>query len=195
MKLLQLLITLVVILITCLSLQADTVILNEKGRALLMQLKSLSSLDRKPDEDDLLKIKSGLDSEYDEVRIEAVKCVLFHRLADLWKGTRPDMKRGTSNQLAFIAYGLFGTARDMSLPLIELLPPFVMNEARKYRQANHVAQRGGDVPLGSVLVDLIVTDTVRYSASRSNFSYAHILKELELTSVQTQLIRSVKKDF
>ena len=175
--------------------RADTIAINEKNLKLLNELRRIVAREHKLSEDDTTNIIAGLRADLDEVRVEAVKCVLIHRLSNLWNETRPDMKRGTSNKLAFIAYGLFGTARDINLPLIELLPSFVMAEAKKYRKEEHAFQRGGDIPLGLVLIDLIVKDTVSYSVRRNNLSHINSLKEFELSPDQTQFIRSVKKDF
>ena len=191
---LHLIISLMVMLINCVCLSADIVSLDEESKLLFNHLNSISAPEFGLKDEDIEKIKEGLVSGYDQLRIQATVCVLLHRMEKVWKEVEPDMKRGTSNELAFVAYGLFGTARDLQLPLIEILPYYILDEAKAYRSADYQGLRG-DVPLRSILVDLIVRDTINYSVKKKNFYYIKSLKPFELTSEQTQLILSVDKNF
>lgn len=162
-------------------LDKTSILLQEKLVALHLK-KSLS-------EKDILLLRKGLQHSADLIRIEAIKCVLLHRSEELWKSTEHKFRRGTSNDLAFLTFGVFETSRDLKLPLLQTLPHFIIEEAKRYKIVEHQRVRGGNFPIGAVLTDLLVKDVLRYYLRTNDKHFLQMLNDFELTETQRKSIK------
>jgi len=164
---------------------ADQLVIYGANRDVLLRLEGMQTNSVLSDTDKPL-IASGLMSDYDEIRVAAIKVIMIHRLKDLWVTYRKELDPvvGTSKKLSPIVDAVFNSPQQNEKTLIDLLPEQSVNLLPLESTPRKLRAKNGDVPLEDVLLDVSVKDVSMINNSAYRETTKSKLKEFQLSAAQ-----------
>ena len=164
---------------------ADQLIIFGKNRDLLLQLEGMQTNSVVSDTDQSL-IVDGLMSDYDEIRVAAIKVIMIHRLKELWITYRKELDPvvGTSRKLVPIVDAVFNSSQQTEKTLMDLLPEQSVNLLPLESTPRKPRAKNGDVPLEDVLLDVLVKDVSQIKSSAYRETTKNSLKRFQLSFEQ-----------
>lgn len=161
---------------------ADQIIIYGENRDVLLQLEGMQTNSVVSGIDKPL-IADGLMSDYDDIRVAAIKVIMIHRLKDLWITHRKEFDPvvGTSKKLIPIVDAVFDLSQQNEKTLIDLLPEQSVNLLPLESKPRKPRAKNGDVPLEDVLLDVSVKDVSQIKNSAYRDITKNKLKEFQLS--------------
>jgi hypothetical protein len=171
--------------------QADQIILSGEQ---LAQLRKLPDLERRRTlaGDDIRELRSGLESDFDQIRVAAIKVALLQRqsLATSWPITSARPMKGTSAKLWPLTDAVFAAGVDRKQPLLRILPRESLDSLPRAGEPQKPKPREGDAPVEDVLMDIVVADSANSIASGNDSGILRQLSTFRLTPEQQARLKS-----
>lgn len=160
MKLVCTLSVIVVAMAVCQNSFGDTIILNSEERMLLSQLERIE-LRKAAETPDIRMVEAGLASDKDVLAVQALRVIISSSLDTLLVKNAERLVEGfgTSRKLApFVPVLLAIKKAAPEKPLLESLPNDIKEMLPKKPGDRPIRPKGGDEPLDSVILSILIID-------------------------------------
>lgn len=173
---------------------ADQIAVVGKDRELLFRLKEMESISQLTS-NQVTDVVISLESEFDEIRTEAMKVILLHRRSDLWRenSSRVTNNIGASKELAGLLSRIFEERNFRQRPVVDIIPDEVRNGLPLRSTPQPPQPKGGNLKIDDVLLDIVVVDLMRNGNNPVFQSAIPRIKAFRLGAEREEIIQSFER--